>query len=164
MGKSEATQATVRDYRVSDARALTDIFHGTIHSVGLERYTPEQAQVWAPLPVDYELWQKRLDDLPPFVAEIEGTIVGFITLEPDGHIHWTYTHQDYQRRGVAGTLYNHLESVARVQGQKRLYVEASRFAQPFFAKRGFTILSEEELERDGQRLCYWSMEKLLVSS
>ncbi|MFT7676284.1 MAG: putative acetyltransferase [Planctomycetota bacterium] len=164
MGESTGMQVTIRDYLASDARQLTDIFHDTIHSVGLEHYTAAEAQVWAPLPVDYEHWQERLNSLPPMVAEVDGVIAGFITLEPDGHIHWTYTHKDYQRRGVASTLYRHLEELAQYQGIKRLHVEASRFAQPFFSARGFATISEETLERDGQLLRYMRMEKHLVSS
>ncbi len=149
----------IRDYRSDDARALTDIFYDSIHQVATEYYTPEQVQAWAPLPKDYDGWQQRLDGKPPFVAEIDGVIVGFVTLENDGHIDWTYTHPGYQRRGVAGQLYQHLEHAAIKQGISRLYVEASFLARPFFERRGFTIIQQNDTKRDGQVLTNWSMEK-----
>ena len=161
MAEHSASELAIRDYLPSDARALTDIFHDTIHTVGLERYTEAQVRTWAPLPIDYPHWQERLEAIPPFAAELEGTVVGFITLEPDGHIHWTYTHQDYERRGVAGALFKHLEAHAHAAAMPRLYLEASRFARPFFEGCGFTVLSEEQAERGGQQLRYWAMEKIL---
>lgn len=154
----------IRDYQPADARALTDIFYDSIHQVAVEHYTTEQVHAWAPLPKDYDGWQSRLDGKPPFVAEIDGEIVGFITLEDDGHIDWTYTHPGFQRRGIAGQLYQHLESVAKSKGMARLYVEASHFARPFFEQRGFVITAENHTERFGQVLLNWSMEKQLVTA
>jgi putative acetyltransferase len=151
----------IRDYQPEDARALTDIFYDSIHQVAVEHYTPEQAHAWAPLPKDYDGWQQRLDGKPPFVAEIDGEIVGFITLESDGHIDWTYTHPGFQRRGIAGKLYQHLESVARDQGMARLYVEASYLARPFFEQRGFEVMQQNNTQRHGQTLSNWSMQKRL---
>lgn len=151
----------IRDYNSADARALTDIFYDSIHQVATEHYSADQIHAWAPLPKDYAGWQQRLDAKPPFVAEIDGVIVGFITLEADGHIDWTYTHPSYQRRGIAGKLYQHLEDVARGMGISRLYVEASYLARPFFEQRGFTVERRNHTQRHGQTLTNWSMEKHL---
>ncbi len=151
----------IRHYQSTDARALTDIFYDSIHSVALAYYSQAQVQQWAPLPKDYERWQQRLDAKPPFVAELDGKPVGFITLEDDGHIHWTYTHKDYQRRGIASALYAHLEAQARARGICRLHVEASYLARPFFAKQGFEAVRRNDTERGGEILTNWTMEKVL---
>lgn len=104
---------------------------------------------------------KRFTSKPPLVAEIEGEIVGFITLENNGHIDWTYTHKDFQRIGVASALYKSLEEEAKKGRIKRLYVETSYLARPFFEKKGFTIINKNKIERNGQILVNWLMEKYI---
>jgi putative acetyltransferase len=157
----QSTHVTIRSYRPGDARALTDIFYTTIHTVGLEQYTEAEVHAWAPLPIDYASWQARFDALPPFVAEVGGTIVGYITLTNSGHIEWTYTHKDYQRRGIASALYRYLEAEARHRDLSKLTVDASHFARPFFEKHGFHAIRKNRVERQGQRLVNWTMEKNL---
>ena len=110
------------------------------------------------------MWRERLRLKPPLVALIDARIVGFTTLEADGHIDWTYTHPDHQRRGVSSALYAELQSRARQQGITRLYVEASYLAQPFFAKQGFATIRRNEVLRNGETLTNWSMEKQLTDS
>ncbi|WP_102795257.1 GNAT family N-acetyltransferase [Bowmanella denitrificans] len=151
----------IRGFTAEDAKALTDIFYDAVHGPALQYYSQEQVNAWAPLPRDYPAWQARLTAKPPFVALFKQTPVGFITLEADGHIDWTYTHKDYQRRGIAGALYTHLEKQARAQGIAQLYVEASYLARPFFAKQGFVQSSENQVERHGQILVNFSMYKSL---
>ena len=151
----------IRNYSSDDADALTDIFYDTIHTVAIEKYTQEQVNAWAPMPVNYDYWRQRLKQLPPYVAEIDGVVVGFITLTPSGHIEWTYTHKDYQRRGIASALYEYLEERAEAQKLSRLTVNASKFARPFFEKQGFQVVCRNNTERDGHILLNWTMEKHL---
>ncbi len=155
---------TIRPYLESDAEDVADIFYDTIHSLGTEHYTQGQLNEWAPLPKDYDRWRRRLTSKPPFVAELAGRIVGFTTLEEDGHIDWTYTHKDFGRMGIASALYEYLEDVARRDAMKFLFVEASCFASPFFEKHGFRCLRRNETERNGQVLLNWTMSKDLASS
>jgi putative acetyltransferase len=152
---------SIRPYAPADAQALTDIFYDSIHEVGRQHYSAAQVRAWAPLPKNYAYWQQRLDAKPPFVAEHEGQIVGFITLEKNGHIDWTYTHKSHQRSGVASALYAHLEAVARAQGIGLLFVEAALFGKPFFAKFGFEIVRKNNTARGGVNLENWSMQKQL---
>lgn len=151
----------VRPYRGEDARALTDIFYDTIHHVGLLHYSQAEVNAWAPLPKEYERWKLRLAQWPPLVAELDGTVVSFITLTSSGHIEWTYTHRDYQRLGIASRLYRQLEQEARRQGMGQLTVDASRFACPFFEKMGFAVAHENETIRAGEKLQNWRMNKAL---
>ncbi len=148
----------IRHYEPSDAREIADLFHDAIHAIGNEHYSREQVEAWAPTPPDYQHWQRRLDRKQPFVAEMDQKIVGFIELDPDGHIDCMYTHKDYQRQGIAGQLYEYLKTIAHQQGIERLYVEASKLAKPFFEARGFRLVKENTIERRGQRLINYSME------
>lgn len=152
---------SIRPYVPEDAGSLTDIFYDSIHAIGSESYSAAQRQAWAPQPKDYGYWQQRLNQKPPFVAEVEGQIVGFMTLEANGHIDWTYTHKDFQRRGIASALYAYLESAARTQRIESLWVEASLLAKPFFAKRGFHVVRQNDTKRLGEILINYTMEKSL---
>lgn len=151
----------IRYYQASDAKALTDIFYQTIHQVGLEHYTLEQVNAWAPLPVDYDKWSQKLAAQPPFVAVIDDRVVGFISLDEVGYIDWAFTHKDYQRKGIASKLYWYLEQQAIELGIKELSVKASYFARPFFEKFGFNVLSRNENPRGDQILINFTMSKLL---
>lgn len=97
----------------------------------------------------------------PFIAIIENRVAGFIELDADGHIDCTYTHPDFQGKGVASALYKHLLAEARRRNIKRLYVEASLIAKPFFEHRGFSVVKKNAIQRNGVFLVNFSMEKYL---
>lgn len=147
----------IRDYQSQDAKVLTDIFYDTVHQRATSLYSSAEVNAWAPLPKEYDYWAQRLDNLPPYVAWIDGRIVGFTTLTDGGHIEWTYTHKDFLGRGVGRALFLHLQEQARVKGLTVLTVDASRFARPMFEKFGFKVVTRNEVLRHGQTLENWSM-------
>ncbi len=151
----------IQDYAPAFARQIADLFYRAVHAVDPGIYTPEQQEAWAPTPPDYDAWIQRLAQKRPWLALIEGRLAGFIELDPDGHIDCLYVDPDFQKRGVAGTLYTHLEETARRQKMKRLYVEASLLARPFFEKRGFRRIESDRIHRNGEVLINFKMEKAL---
>ena len=148
-------------YASEHAREIADLFHRAVHAVDPQIYSLEQQEAWAPSPPDYRLWAQRLERKRPWLALIDERVAGFIELDPDGHIDCLYVHPEFQRRGVAGALYAHLEFAALQRGLTLLYVEASQIAQPFFEKRGFHTLETNRVLRDGVLLVNHSMEKAL---
>ncbi len=86
-------------------------------------------------------------------------IAGFGELEADGHIARFFCHKDFQRQGVGSQILNQIEAKAKSLGLRRLFVEASLTARPFFEKRGFQTIYREEVERRGQTLIRFQMEK-----
>lgn len=152
----------IRPYKPLDAWRVTEIFYNSVHAIDDRFYSLQEINAWAQLPVDYLGWRKRLDAHRVDVAEIDGEVVGFAAMEPDGYIDWIYTHSDFQRRGVAGGLYTCLEQRARAEGVSRLTVHASHVARPFFERQGFVVLAQNEVERNGVRLTNWLMEKTLA--
>ncbi len=139
------------------------MFYQSVHAIDPSIYTPKQKEAWAPTPVSYERWFERLSTKKPFVAIIKNQVVGFIELDADGHIDCAYTHPDFQRTGVASSLYEYLLLEAEKAGIKRLYVEASLVARPFFEHRGFAIVRKNEVQRNGVSLINFSMENYLSS-
>jgi putative acetyltransferase len=151
----------IQTYSADKAREIADLFHQSVHAIDPSLYSSVQKEAWAPTPVDYELWAERLNVKKPFIAIIEDRVAGFIELDADGHIDCTYTHPDFQGRGVASSLYERLFDEARAKNIKCLYVEASLAAKSFFEHRGFTAVKKNEVQRNGVTLVNFSMEKYL---
>jgi putative acetyltransferase len=66
----------IRQYVEADAQALWDIHFHTIRNINIRDYTQEQVVAWAPERFDLGVWKKRMKGLSPFVAELDGIIVG----------------------------------------------------------------------------------------
>lgn len=62
---------------------MGDLFY-TVRNVNIRDYSQEQVEAWAPSGFDFALWQKRMDGLKPFVAELDGHIVGYTDLQSSG--------------------------------------------------------------------------------
>lgn len=151
----------IRDYKLSDTKEIMKLFYDTIHEINICDYTQEQVDAWAPESMDYEVWHKRLQAKLPYIAENNGEIVGFGELEANGHIDCFYCHSKYQKKGIGSKLLSHIENTAKLQRIKRLYTEASITAKPFFEKKGFSVVTEQQVERRGVWLKNYVMEKHL---
>ncbi|BDI20226.1 acetyltransferase [Nostoc cf. commune SO-36] len=151
----------IREYKLSDTKLIMKLFYNTVHEINICDYTQEQVDAWAPENMDYEVWHKRLQAKLPYIAENNSEIVGFAELEADGHIDCFYCHSKYQGKGIGSKLLIHIESTAKLQGIQRLYTEASITAKPFFAKRRFSVVREQQVERRGVWFQNYVMEKYL---
>lgn len=149
----------IKTYSADKAGEVAELFYQSVHAIAPSLYTAEQKEAWAPTPVDYAAWSERLKAKQPLLAFIENRVAGFIELDDDGHIDCTYTHPDFQGRGVASALYERLLEDARARNIKRLYVEASLIAKPFFEHRGFSVIKKNEVQRNGVLLVNFSMER-----
>lgn len=148
-------------YTSDMAGEVTDIFYESVHAIDSALYTDAEKQAWAPLPRNYESWVMRLMFKQPFVAMNNGRLMGFIELDPDGHIDCMYTLPECQRQGVGSALFDHLLVEANSKNMKRLYVEASHAAKPFFAAKDFTVVEENQVARDGELITNFIMERFL---
>jgi len=150
----------IRDYVESDADALWSIFFNTIRNINRRDYTQAQVEAWAPDLVDSDYWLKRMNGLSPFVAEIDGVIVGYTDLQSDGLIDHFYCHHEYQGKGVGGALMNHVLALGNSRGVARYYSEVSITARPFYEHLGFSVVQEKVVDLSGQKLRYFLMEKI----
>jgi putative acetyltransferase len=64
-------------------------------------------------------------------------------------------------RGVGGGLYGAVERVARADGIRRIFTEASITARPFFERQGFRVVREQTVVRRGVAMTNFAMEKTL---
>ena len=145
----------IRQYRQSDIKALTELFYETVHAVNTKDYTPEQLDAWAPAPADAEKWDKSFREHYTLVATDEGIIVGFGDIDKTGYLDRLYVHADYQRKGIASAICDRLE--ASVPGN--LTVHASVTAKKKKKKRGYRIIKEQSVNRNGVSLTNFIMEK-----
>ena len=82
----------IRDYLESNAEVLWTIFFNTIRNINCRDYSQPQVEAWAPDSYDSVYWPKRMNGLSPFVAEIDGVIVGYTDLQSDGLIDHFFCH------------------------------------------------------------------------
>jgi putative acetyltransferase len=151
---------SVRTYQSTDLDTVIAIFLGAIREVASKDYDQAQVDAWAQ--VDRDAWAKRRLSRPTWVAVLGQASVGFTDLEPNGHLDMMFVHPAHQGIGVATLLLETVEAAANVQGIARLFTEASITARPFFEKRGFSILESQRVEKRGQMLTNFRMQKTLA--
>jgi putative acetyltransferase len=152
---------TLRPYHASDATSLVDLFRASVRSIAARDYRPSQIRAWAPDNLDEEKFGQRCAAKTTWIAEIDHRIAGFSDLEPDGHIDMLYVHPNFQRRGVARTLLDHIEKTARALDLHRLYTEANITARPVFEAFGFHVVVPQTVTLRGQSLTNYRMQKQL---
>ncbi|EHH1101707.1 MULTISPECIES: GNAT family N-acetyltransferase [Vibrio harveyi group] len=150
---------TIRNYSVEDAKALWDIHFYTIRNINIRDYSQAQVEAWAPERLDPSVWEKRMKGLSPFVAEIDGVIVGYTDLQASGLIDHFFCHHEHQGKGVGKALMNHVFKVGNSRGIKRYFSEVSITARPFYEHFGFKVVQAQEMEVRGQKLRNFVMEK-----
>ena len=149
----------LRIYEITDTEEIMKLFYDTIHEVNINDYTQEQVDAWAPANMDIDVWIKGLGSKFTYVAEEQGKIIGFGELEANGHIDRFYCHKDFQRRGIGKKILEQLESKAKSLGIEKLFTEASITAKPYFQSQNFIVVKQQEVERRGQKLINFIMEK-----
>ena len=145
----------IREYETSDCKATTDLFYNTVHTVNAKDYTKEQLDVWATGQVDLEKWNESLQEHFSVVAVEDGIIVGFGDIDQTGYLDRLFVHVSYQKKGIATAICNRLEQ--SVQGD--ITTHASITAKPFFEKRGYKLVKEQQVERQGIFLTNYVMVK-----
>src|SRR3954453_2796173 len=139
---------TLRDWLSDDSAAVAEVMYRSVHEAAAGPYSPQQRQAWMPARPDAEAIRERaLDGRRTLVAcDERGAVVGYIDLEPDGHIDHLFCAPEAVGRGVGAQLYDAVEALAVHQGIRRLFVEASEQARRLFEKKGFTVDERREWE------------------
>ncbi len=145
----------IRKYQSKDCKELTELFYNTVHIVNAKDYTQEQLDVWAKEEIDLEKWNESLQKNYSIVAVENQRIVGFGDIDHTGYLDHLYIHADYQRKGIATEICNQLEQA--VLGN--ITTHASITARPFFEKRGYKVIKEQQVERQGIFLTNYVMIK-----
>jgi len=139
----------IRRFNFSEDRALFKVYYSAIHLAASRDYTPEQIKAWAPADLDKDLWAAKMLDINPFVAEVNGEVVGYADVQPSGYIDHFFVSGYHQREGVGKLLMSAIHDEAASLGLTELTSDVSRTAQPFFQKFGFSIIEQRSPEVRG---------------
>jgi len=131
---------SIREFRFGDEQALHAVFHSSVHGLASRHYTPQQLEAWAPAAIDQDGWASRMRGMRPFIAEIDGRIVAYADLQPDGYIDHFFVMAGHARQGVGSSLMRRIHDAAAARGMAVLTSDVSLTAQPFFEKFGFSVL------------------------
>lgn len=147
----------IRKYQPEDLKEIADLFYQTVHTVNAKDYTGEQLAVWATGSVDEAAWGQSFLKHETVVAVDGATIVGFGDIDVEqGYLDRLYVHKDYQGMGIATAICGALEEYI---GRGIVTTHASITARPFFEKRGYLVVKEQQVERQGVLLTNYVMEK-----
>lgn len=143
----------IREYEPADCSEIAALFYQTVHEVNKQDYTIEQLNAWAAGKVDLAAWNQSFLEHYTLVAVENGRIAGFGDIDETGYLDRLYVHKEHQREGIAAALCSRLE--AHVQGN--ILTHASITARPFFQKRGYKVLKEQQVERQNVLLTNFVM-------
>jgi putative acetyltransferase len=139
----------IRRCRHGEELALFKVYHSAIHLVASCDYSPDQIQAWAPGDLDAALWATRIRGINPFVAELNGELVGYADLQANGYIDHFFVSGHHPRRGIGSFLMKHLLKEAYLVGLTELTSDVSRTAQAFYEKFDFVVVEQRYPEVRG---------------
>jgi len=139
----------IRRYAEGEESSLFDIYFTAIHLVASHDYTPEQVQAWAPRDLDVDLWKRKMREIKPFVADLNGELVGYADVQSNGYIDHFFVSGKHPRRGIGSLLMKRILAEAASIGIPLLTSHVSRTAQPFFHTFGFVIAEQRYPEVRG---------------
>jgi putative acetyltransferase len=134
-----STPAHIRRYQPGEEASLFDIYFTAIHLVASRDYTAEQVEAWAPRQLDSVLWKNRIREINPFVAELNGELVGYADVQSSGYMDHFFVSGNHPRRGIGSLLMGRILAEAASLGVSLLTSHVSRTAQPFFERFGFVV-------------------------
>jgi putative acetyltransferase len=139
----------IRNFSVGDEVELSRVFQSSIRELASIDYTAEQIEAWAGSSRSFSLWVKRMQEINPFVVDVDGVIAAYADLQVDGYIDHFFVAGMYARQGIGSMLMSHIIENAIAKGITTLTSEVSLNAQNFFAHFGFVIVEQNSRKIQG---------------
>lgn len=146
----------IRKYKPNDCKCIVELFYDTVHTVNAKDYTEEQLNAWADNDIDLEEWNRSLSAHYAVVAVENDVIAGFGDIDKTGYLDRLYVHRDYQKMGIAAAICDELERAVQAP---EIITHASVTAKPFFEKRGYKVITKQQVERKNVKLTNYVMKK-----
>ncbi|HEY6023533.1 MAG TPA: GNAT family N-acetyltransferase [Pseudolabrys sp.] len=156
-------QLGLRPFLPADALLLREIFRDSIEELTADDYTEAQQQAWASAADDAADFGKKLSGQLTLVATMEGSPVGFASLEGKDKVDMLYVHPAAAGQGVGAMLIDALEKLAGARGTARLSVDASDSARGFFEKLGYVAQQRNSISVGDEWLANTTMHKQLAA-
>ena len=153
----------LRPFLPDDTPLLREIFRDSIEALTEEDYTPAQQDAWASVADDTIAFGKKLAGELTLVATMEGSPVGFASLEGKDKIDMLYVHPAAAGEGVGGMLIDALEKLAGSRGAPKLIVDASDNSRGFFEKRGYVAQQRNTVSVGDEWLANTTLSKQLAA-
>jgi putative acetyltransferase len=157
-------QFALRPYLPQDAAILADIFRASIEELTEDDYTPPQQEAWAAAADDLETFAARLGKHLTLIATMNGSPVGFISLDAPTEIGLFHMHPAVAGQGAGRMLYDAVEKLSVARGAPHLTVDASDTARDFFAHRGFSAEQRNSVSVGNEWLSNTTMKKNLAAN
>ena len=161
---SDCDSPEIRRYEPGEEEAIWEVVYQATHESNARDYHPDLIDRWAPHDQDLVKWAERVGSTNPFVALLEGEIVGMAEVNADGFIDYFYVHPNFQSRGVGKALLSCLIAESKPRGVDKLFAYVSITAQPFFSSQGFRITESHSNVIQGHPAPNFSMERRLDGS
>ena len=155
-------QFALRPYLPQDTPFLAEIFRASVEGLTEDDYTASQQDAWAAEADDLESFAERLGKHLALVATMEGTPVGFISLDAPTEIGLFYVHPDVAGQGAGRMLYEAIEKISAARGAPHLSVDGSDTARDFFTHRGFMAELRNSVSVGNEWLSNTTMKKKLT--
>ena len=160
MARANPTFA-LRPYLPQDAAVLADIFRASIEELTEDDYTPPQQEAWAAVADNEQAFTARLGKQLTLIGTLEGSPVGFASLQDNKIIDMLYVHPAVAGQGIGTMLYDALEKLASARGASELTVDASDSAREFFLRRGFEPYRRNTISVGNEWIANTTMKKTL---
>lgn len=118
----------------------------------------QEINAWATGCVDMQEWDASFLRHLTYVALEYDWVIGFGDIDETGYLDRLYVHKDFQGRGITTALCNRLE---KETGANIITTHASITARQFFEKRGYRVIRQQAVERQGMFLTNYVMQKFL---
>ncbi len=152
----------LRPFLPADAPLLREIFRDSIEELTSDDYTEAQQEAWASAADDVGEFRNKLSGQLTLVATLEGSPVGFASLEGKDKIDMLYVHPATTGQGVGAMLIDALEKLAGSRGTARLTVDASDSARGFFEKRGYVAQQRNSISIGDEWLANTTLQKQIA--
>jgi len=146
---------SLRDHRAGDSHALYCLRRDAILELCPPVLSREQAQDWASKHTVDSMFE-RLCQTEGWVAELDGRVVGWISLKVD-YIDGLYVDPRHAGTGIGSNLLRYLEGKLTTRGIASVRTDASLNARDFYLRRGYAPTG---LQSSGDSL---SLSKTLVA-
>jgi putative acetyltransferase len=145
----------------ADTPLLAEIFRASIEELTGDDYSAAQQAAWASVADDEAAFGARLAKALTLLGTLDGSPVGFASLDGPQRVDMLYVHPAAAGHGVGTMLIDALEKLAASRGAKRLTAEVSDSAHDFFKRRGFAPTQRNSVPLGNEWLANTTMEKQL---
>lgn len=149
----------LRRYRPEDLPEIANLFGETVLTVNRRDYSEEQVKAWSDRKESLLERNDFFTSLYTILAVKDNRIIGYGNIDDTGYLDHLFVHKDFQGMGVATVICDELERHCLKQGLSPITVHASITAKPFFEKRGYEVVKEQQVELNGVMLTNYAMKK-----